>query len=187
MLKIHINKDSFLTITSGCLEVYKKEAGGVLFGKKKGDLVSVMQAHIYQSTKRGFSDLEFPSLEIERRVNDAVEVMSGYALVGDIHSHCNYGKYLANVGLSGGDLEGLLKDNKSKEIFCSIVLGLNPAERVRGIRIKEGIVSGSLSINENKYHLEMKAYYHNGRLRRARIDLPKKFKELLESGGYVWA
>jgi len=151
MKSVVIRKQAFVPMVVSCIEVYKKEALGLLLGRASGDEYVVTDAVPYQSAKR---DYEYVSIspKKENRVNNVLKFISSSRLVGDFHSHPDW-----HARLSRHDKKELFEAGNH---FVSITIVVKASKQLKPWRRNsDESVSGTISKN---FFVKMTAFAING-------------------------
>ena len=106
MYPVVIEKSSFFTIATSCIEVFNRETTGFLFGRlkyrklqKRSVRAMVLEAaYPFQSAMRKPSEVEVVNLSAFGRVEAAMDSM-GYEIIGEYHSHPNWKAKLSKSDL----------------------------------------------------------------------------------------
>lgn len=85
-----------------CVEVYKHETLGILLGYKGNNSFSVEYAIPYQTAVKGYSWVS-PKPKAAERIGRIIRNMN-IEVIGDYHSHTQYGKERATTRPSGDDI-----------------------------------------------------------------------------------
>lgn len=162
-MEVYLSENAFVGLLVSTIEVYQKECFGILLGHSGPERVVVEFAVPYQSAKRKFREVHM-DLRRSRRVDEAVETASRWALVGDYHSHPMYGGFRGTTRLSKVDQQVF------EEGAIAIVVAINDCQRLQQWGYgRGGVLSGSI----NGYAIRMAAYYkQEGLIRRAPLLCP---------------
>ncbi len=104
VITAYLELPAFLAIASSSVEVFAKETMGYLLGIKGEKKFLVRYAIPFQTGERGFAHA---TIELDRvaRINEILKELSeGLELIGDFHSHTQFGNSLAAVTPSDADL-----------------------------------------------------------------------------------
>lgn len=163
-----IRKQTFISMVVSCIEVYKKEALGLLLGRIENGNYVITDAVSYQSAKR---DYEYVSIDVKRqkRVDNALRFLTKSRVVGDFHSHPDYiGK------LSKHDKQELLE---AEDGFVSITLVVKKTKTLKlWKRNADESTSGTIG---NNFFVKITAFHVNnkGRIVPVRIKCDS-FKDI---------
>ena len=92
-MKVKIGRNAFAIILANCIEVYKKEAFGLLVGKKSGGDIYVSNAVPCQAIRSRFDEVELIGNRAERLEDALTNILgSSTKVIGDYHSHPVWGK-----------------------------------------------------------------------------------------------
>lgn len=114
----YLELPAFLTIVSSSIEVFAKETLGYLLGMKGKNKFLVRYAIPFQIVERGFAHV---SIDPDRvaRINEILgELSEGLELIGDFHSHTQFGDSPAIVIPSGADLMSSMPGKLN--IICAV-------------------------------------------------------------------
>ena len=81
-----ISRPAFVDLIASALEVYKKEAFGLLIGRKEGARYFISDIIPYQSATRSYEWVNMTSQRINR-INFALGHLTNQEVIGDYHSH----------------------------------------------------------------------------------------------------
>jgi len=105
------------------IEVYKKECTGVLMGDifETAHKVVVSSAVALQSAERGFSHVD-PTGPRYKRVSDVLSFLSLDWILGEFHSHTQWGTQDPSYRLSPEDQEYILNNHYTSDIEIVVAL-----------------------------------------------------------------
>ena len=175
--RIHIQELPFEEIVRSAYETLKVECQGVLFGerveKKDSLLLVVESAHPIQLTKR------YPTQNIPQNGSGRSDLTLLNENIGDYHSHPTRGIDVGLIRLGKLDRKNLEDDNQK----IMLLVALREVNRTRKLIYNPYLISGYFSSDiegENKtYRLLIGGYYHNGKIRRAEISVPRKILRII--------
>lgn len=116
MGKVSISMPALITLIVSSVEVYTKEAYGILIGKRKKNSWQIGHAITFQSARRHYDWIEMNVSRI-RRINTTVKFLSNQKYVGDFHSHAD-----RLDGLSTYDKKEIIEE---KGKIISILVNVN--------------------------------------------------------------
>ena len=117
-IEAYLELPAFLAMVSSSVEVYHKETMGYLLGIKGENKFSVRYAIPFQTVERG---LTHATIDMDRvgRINEILnELSAGLELIGDFHSHTQFGDSPATVIPSGADLMSSMPGKLN--IICAV-------------------------------------------------------------------
>ena len=142
----YVKERAFLAMVLSAIEVYKYETLGLLLGYKGGNEFIVEYAIPYQTSIKGYSWVS-PKPKVSERIKELVENLP-VQVIGDFHSHTEFGTHKALPIPSGDDIADMEKDN------IHIIVAVNDREKNQKWRYgKNGAISGTLG----DYHLAIAA------------------------------
>lgn len=139
-----------MQLVVGCIETYKKEAFGILAGRRRGKDFVVRHAISYQTATR---DYEFTSIDVkrEKRINYALKRTSAHKLIGDFHSHAG-----GFEKLSKSDIKEL---KEAEPNFVSLLVIINKKKKpiLWKYKLEDRSISGSIG----RFRVKIKAFIFN--------------------------
>lgn len=134
---VHIKEDAFLTMILSCIEVYRRETLGLLLGYVGVDKFIVEYSIPYQTASKGYSWVS-PKPETSERMNKLIKDMP-VAVLGDFHSHTQWGSSRAKAIPSGEDIA----DMEENKVY--IIVAVNDKEKDEPwCHTNEGTIKGTL-------------------------------------------
>lgn len=163
-MRVYVSENAFIDLLLSSTEVYKKECLGILLGYSLTDKFVIEHAFSYQTASRQhravvYNDKSHKRLEPVLRKLDRIEI------IGDFHSHTQFGGTKGLPIPSEEDIDGM----KPQNIY--LIIAINKNEKTLLWREnRDGTVSGSV---EDLFY-KISAYYITGKknVRRARIHCP---------------
>jgi proteasome lid subunit RPN8/RPN11 len=144
----HLSRGAFVALLTSAVEVYKRECLGLLLGKRHGSRLDVLHAIPYQAAERGHHGVAVRAA-IERRVLSLVGDLRGVELLGDFHSHPQFGTARGLERPSVEDMTGLAPGQ------LSVIVAVNERRRRRPFEERDdGTISGVLA----DYELRLGAF-----------------------------
>ena len=174
MHRVIIDRNAFQVMVTSSLEVYKKEAFGYVYGERKKDDFLVHAAMPLQTAERGYEEVSRPSRMRDKRMRSLDELMG--AVIGDFHSHPNYGKANGPEHASPSD-KRLLAETTLYDL--SIIVGINQGERRREWEHNCHRVYGTIKIAGRAYKISISADCSKGK----EIEVAKVFVKGLNGSG----
>lgn len=142
----YIKERAFLAMVLSSIEVYKHETLGLLLGYKGGNEFIVEYAIPFQTSIKGYSWVS-PKPTISERIKELVKNLP-VQVIGDFHSHTEFGEHKAVPIPSGDDIADMEKGN------IYIIVAVNDKEKDEKWGYgKNGEISGTLG----DYHLSIAA------------------------------
>lgn len=162
MSKVIISEDAFVIMLAAAVEVYTKEAYGLLLGSKVRKDFRIDYAVPYQSAIRKTGEVSVDE-DAEQRLIAAINHLKGYHYMGEFHSHPGGRK-----GLSKYDK----KDLRKYGARMSVLVWIGKAGKYKPWRydIKDKSLSGTL---DHTYKIMVKAYrceHDDRRIQKLRIQ-----------------
>ena len=162
-LSVYIKERAFLAMILSVIEVYKRETLGLLLGYRGNNKFFVEYAIPSQTAEREFSWTE-PKAKAFARMTNIIKNMA-IDVIGDYHSHTEYGGEKARAIPSGEDIADMHKGN------VHIIVAVNPKlAKVKWRQNNDGTISGTIS----DYHIKISAATLIGeyKYKRVRIVCP---------------
>ncbi|HEX3034625.1 MAG TPA: Mov34/MPN/PAD-1 family protein [Thermodesulfobacteriota bacterium] len=162
-MKVFLSESAFMGLILSSIEVYKRECLGLLLGYKLEDRFIVEYSITYQSAKRMRNGVSSNHLR-HTRIEKVLSRFDRLELLGDFHSHPQYGLYKGIPQPSPLDI------NDMKEGKLYMIVAINDNERlVHWGENRDGTISGTL----DNFHFKISAYHFDGkRIRRSQIKCP---------------
>lgn len=162
-LKVFLKERAFLSIILSVVEVYKKEAMGILLGFGGGDEYIIEYAIPYQTAEKGFTWVE-PRERMSERMLKIVESLP-IDLIGDYHSHTELGDSKAKAHPSGVDIDSM------EEGKVYLIVAINDKEKEEDWKMN---ADGSISGTVTDFHIQIAGFYmvSDYKYRRADIICP---------------
>ncbi len=159
MAKIIIRNPALINMLVSSIEVYKKEALGILLGIKRGKNYHIRYAVNFQKAKRGYESIDIDD-RTEKRINSLLGRVSKYRLMGDFHSHPD-GPYK----LSLTDKKDMRDKSTDVSILVVVKKGKKPKKWTYVNRQLQGSVDG--------YYVTIQGYEHSkGKIRKIPVKAP---------------
>jgi hypothetical protein len=135
-------------------EVYKKETLGYLIGLKGEAEWAILNAAPYQTAEKSFTGSAVRQEKTELVHRLAEQFSADFCLLGDFHSHAQWGDLLRRAMPSDEDIA----DGQPGFLYVIIAINDLPKEMRRKqwrISRRSLVLSGTVS----KYHIEVAAFY----------------------------
>lgn len=113
-INVTLTKSAFLSMVTACIEVYRKEALGIMLGERHKKHYLIKEALPYQTAKRGYDDVGV-SAERIRRIDDTLKHITKSKVLGFFHSHPDFPAYL-----SGLDKEEHMQENLPLQLLVVV-------------------------------------------------------------------
>jgi len=138
-LKIILEEGAFLTIIAAVAEVYKKECYGLLVGRKRGKTLRVTAAIVAQKVTRTHKLVSLRRSHFTDLLK-IVEVLPSCELLGEFHSHPQY-------GINKGSSYPSKYDINDGSGLWQIIISANDVQRKQApFKInKDGSISGVIN------------------------------------------
>jgi proteasome lid subunit RPN8/RPN11 len=162
-MKVFLSESAFMGLVLSSIEVYKKECLGLLLGYKLEDRFIVEHSLAYQSAKRTRNGVSSNNHR-HSRIEDVLPKFDKMEIVGDFHSHPQYGNLKGVPKPSRLDIH----DMENGKLY--MIIAINDNERsVRWGENLDGTISGTL----NRFHFKISAYHFDGKkIKRSIIKCP---------------
>jgi proteasome lid subunit RPN8/RPN11 len=150
VIEAYLELPAFLAMVSSSVEVYHKETMGYLLGIKGENKFSVRYAIPFQTVERG---LTHATIDMERvgRINEILnELSAGLELIGDFHSHTQFGENMASAIPSGADLMSSMPGKLN--VICAV------NQKKRKSKWQESARKNIIG-TVGDYHIEIGGYY----------------------------
>lgn len=178
-VEVYLGEAALVSLLVSSAEVYKKECYGTLLGYRTDNRILVEHAIPYQSALRKHSEVVLGARS-RRIIDEVLEGLPKYKVLGEYHSHPMFGDKRANVRLGALDTIDMNADD------VQIIVAINDKSRHQGWRARsDSAIAGTYS----NYHYSIGAYLYPGSVKRgnpilAPLYCPYAFG-LLGSGGTV--
>lgn len=167
---VYIEKEPFLIMLMSAVDPFKRECLGYLVGKKPNRrynsylIESVVTVSSARMRKNSEIEQSQGSLKRMRDIFNSYNRL--YPLVGDFHSHPEWGTHDGSPELTDKDIADM---KVSKPGYLEIVIGISTRKRQSSLawQVVNGCVKGSLS----KYIFEVNAYVLSSDLAPNRLEI----------------
>lgn len=144
-----ITEKTLIEIITSSVEIYKKEAFGILLGEKHKKHYMAYDAISFLSAKRSYESIKVPTIRVNR-VNYTLSHLTKFRVIGDFHSHPE-----GPDKLSGLDK----KDIRNSGLGLSILIVVTKIKKkVHNWKIEDNNIVGFIG---NKYHIKIMAFEYN--------------------------
>jgi len=164
MADVIVRNEAFVNMLVSSLEVYKKEAYGVLLGKRAGGDYIVRQAFTYQSARRHY-DWVVMDPKRRNRIDLLLHHLMRNQFIGDYHSHVDWPSHLSDEDK---------REMRDEEIPLSLLLLVKDASR----RSKWRFLASDYSLTgtvADRYFVKLYAFGYEpetGRIKKLRVRCP---------------
>jgi proteasome lid subunit RPN8/RPN11 len=163
-MRVYLSENAFIDLLLSSAEVYKSECLGFLLGYKLEDRFIIEHAFSFQTACRkpkGVTSLD----RSHRKIEPILARFDRLQIIGDFHSHTQFG---TNKGLprpSQQDVNGMKQDN----IYLIVAIN-NNRKTLLWAENRDSTISGSV----DKFFFKISAYFLNGHtsVRKAKIHCP---------------
>lgn len=159
-----LRNEAFVNMLVSSLEVYKKEAYGILLGKRSGEDYIIRQAFTYQSAKRHY-DWVVMDPRRRNRIDLLLRYLMKYQFIGDYHSHIDWPDHLSNEDK---------REMKEQDIPISLLLLVKDTSRRAKWRYLESDCSLTGTVAD-RYFIKLYAFEYDPmqkRIRKLRVKCP---------------
>jgi proteasome lid subunit RPN8/RPN11 len=135
-----LQEHALVSILTTVTEVYKKECYGLLLGRANKNTYTITNAITIQKASRLFSSVGLSRTHFAKILHN-IACLPGFSLLGEFHSHAQFGERRGQPVLSGGDMRDV-----SDDMSLQIVIAANDVKnRIQWKTTKEGTINGSLA------------------------------------------
>lgn len=173
-MRVEIRRKAFDALILSTVEVFKKEASGVMLGQIVDGVVVITTCVPCQSSKRTCGSFDFNKRRLNRmlRVAKSLHKKTQSELLGYYHSHPEYGRTKYKPKPSGADRYWIYEEGRG---LVFLIIAIHRRRRkikwhlIRNRRILVGTM--------DKYKFDISVYYRIGkRFKRAKIVFPEFLK-----------
>jgi len=164
MAGVVVRNEAFVNMLVSSLEVYKKEAYGILLGRRSRGEYIIRQAFTYQSAKRHY-DWVVVDPKRRNRIDLLLRHLMKYQFIGDYHSHIDWPDHLSDEDK---------REMKEQDIPISLLLLVKDTNRKRKWRFLPGDQSLTGTV-ANRYFVKLYAFEYDPltrRIRKLRVRCP---------------
>ena len=152
---VYIEKEPFLEMILASVETFKRECFGYVFGykptKKRNSYVITSVMPVQLIKKRHNRAIEQSNLSVKNMISCLYKYPTLFPVIGDFHSHPEWGSHKRIPRLSEGDITDMVKSRSPLGVVIKIS-SINK-ERILWQRGSDGGVKGSLG--DYKFHLNV--------------------------------
>jgi proteasome lid subunit RPN8/RPN11 len=163
-MKVYLSENAFVDLLLSSAEVYKKECLGFLLGYKLEDRYIVEHAFSFQTAARMHKGVIYHRKN-HKKIQPVLDKFEKLQIIGDFHSHTQYGSTKGLPIPSGEDIEEMIENN----IYLIIAIN-NNRKTMNWDENKDGTMSGSVG----DLFFKISAYFINGssNVRKAHMHCP---------------
>src|SRR3989338_4316869 len=176
-MKVRLSRNAFAVMLANCIEVYKKEAFGLLVGRKSGGDIYVSNAVPCQAVHSSFNEVKAIGNRTEYLEDALTDILgSSTKVIGDYHSHPALGNItppLIPSDTDWGDMYG-----EGRQVYLIIAVN-NNKRRVAWHNCRDGRLAGTF----NNHKFDITAYGLNERTdyyEKSRVTLPPTIRRKLK-------
>lgn len=161
-MEVYVSDNAFLAMVIAAIEVFQKETLGILLGYKSDSSFVVQNAVTYQTSDR-YNALVARNDNAHRRIEAFLQnIVSHARIIGDFHSHPQYGKNRGGVQPSQSDIDEM------QEGSVYIILEINKKYREM---VWDYNLDGTMSGTVGDYYLKIAAWYLDPVRKRPRLGI----------------
>jgi proteasome lid subunit RPN8/RPN11 len=163
-MRVYLSETAFLDILLSSAEVYKKECLGYLLGYKLKDRFIIEHAFSFQTASRKPRGVTSHNRS-HKKIQPVLDRFDRLEIIGDFHSHTQFGKNRGLPKPSAEDVNGM----KADHIYLITAIN-NSRKTVDWAENADSTISGSIG---NVFY-KISAYYMSGvsSVRKAKIYCP---------------
>ena len=163
-MRVYLSENAFIDLLLSSAEVYKKECLGFLLGYKLKDRFVIEHAYSLQTADRkpkGVASLD----RSHKQILPILEKLERLQIVGDFHSHTQFGMTRGLPRPSQKDIDGMSIDH----VYFIIAIN-NNCKTMSWSENRDGTISGTVG----SFFFKIAAYYLAGSalLRKSKIHCP---------------
>lgn len=152
---VYVEKEPFLTIVLSSIETFKRECFGFIFGHKpsktRNSFIITNAVTVQLAKKRRNTEVDQSKLS-EKKMKECFEKYPAiFPVIGDFHSHPEWGPYKREPGLSEEDMKDMIRTGYPLSIVIKIS-SVNK-ERILWESAADGGIRGSLG--KYKFHINI--------------------------------
>ena len=137
-MKVYLSGDAFMYLLLSSAEVFKRESLGYLLGYRLEDRFIIEHAFSLQTARRKRRGVVFRHRD-QKKIEPILSKFEKLQIIGDFHSHTQYGESKGLPIPSAEDIEGMEPDN------LYIIIAINELKHSRPWREnRDGSISGSI-------------------------------------------
>ena len=144
-----ITEKTLVEIIASSVEIYKKEAFGILLGEKHKKHYMAYDAISFLSAKRSYGFVNVPTIRANR-VNYTLSYLTKFKIIGDFHSHPEGPDKLSGLDKS---------DIRNSGLGLSVLIIVTKAKKKsHNWKIEDNNIIGFIG---NKYHIKIMAFEYD--------------------------
>ncbi len=149
-MKIYLSGDAFMGLLLSSAEVFKKESLGYLLGYRLEDRFIIEHAFSLQTARRRRRGVIFRHRD-HKKIEPILSKFEKLQIIGDFHSHTQYGEAKGLPIPSREDIEGMEPEN------LYIIIAINEVKQSRPWKEnRDGSISGSIG----DFFFKISAYFY---------------------------
>lgn len=149
-LKAYLSEDAFMDLLLSSAEVFKRESLGYLLGYRLEDRFIIEHAFTLQTAKRKPKGVVFHHRN-HKKIQPILSKFEKLQIIGDFHSHTQFGDTKGIPIPSPEDIKGMEPDN------LYIIIAINDLEHSRPWKEnRDGSISGSIG----DFFFKISAYFY---------------------------
>jgi proteasome lid subunit RPN8/RPN11 len=163
-MKVYLAENAFIDLLLSSAEVYKKECLGFLLGYKLEKRFVIEHAFSFQAADRKPKGVVTRNRS-HKKIVPILERLDRLQIIGDFHSHTQFGLNKGQSHPSSEDIDGMSADH----IYIIIAIN-NNLKTMPWSENKDGTISGSV----DNFSFKIAAYYldEGSSVRKAKIHCP---------------
>lgn len=183
---VYIEKEPLLDMVLASIETFRRECLGLLFGRtpsRTRNYFHITNAvNIQLARKRKNKEIEQSKISEEKIREMCGQYPRLYPLIGDFHSHPEWGQYRRVATMSDTDLEDMRKRRDELKVCLVVKISLINKERVVWEPASDGGIKGSLA--KYKFHINAIRLGGDDKEEILEIQAPSALKILNKAIGY---
>lgn len=162
-MRVYLSENAFVDVLLSSAEVYRKECLGFLLGYRLEDRFIVEHAFSFQTANRRHKTVVVHEKN-HKKIEPILNRLDRQQIIGDFHSHTQFGSTKGLPVPSGEDIAGMTQD----QIY--LIVAINNNEKTVGWgENRDGTISGSVG----DVFFKVSAYFIKGKsAKRAKIHCP---------------
>ncbi len=163
-MRVYLSENAFIDLLLGSAEVYKKECLGFLLGYRLDDRFIVEHAFSFQTARRRPKGV-ISQDRSHKKIEPILARLDRVQIIGDFHSHTQFGDSKGLATPSKEDLAGMNRNN----VYLIIAIN-NNVKTMEWSENRDSTISGSVG----DFFFKIAAFYMNGSssVRKAKIHCP---------------
>ncbi len=183
---VYIEKEPLLDMVLASIETFRRECLGLLFGRTPSRTRNYFHitntVNIQMVRKRKNKEIEQNKTSAEKIREVCSQYPNLYPLIGDFHSHPEWGRCRREATMSDADLEDMRKRREELKVCLVIKVSLINKERVVWEPVGGGGIRGSLA--KYKFHINAIRLIGDDKEEILEIRAPSAIKALNKAIGY---